>query len=88
MTGTLVVPEGIDSTVVFWKVWRVLPVPYSNQTVTAEPFGFTVPFRFAPSLPMAVADEVLTAGGGGLVVIYVPATEDSMSGTAILNVFC
>ena len=66
----------------------MLAVPYSNQAVTAEPFGFTAPFRFAPSLPMAVADEVLTAGGGAFVVIDVPAIEDSMSGKAILNVFC
>ena len=63
MTGTLDVPEGINCTgEVDWNGFRVLLVPYSNQAVTAEPFGFTVPFRFAPSLPMMVAGEVITIG--------------------------
>lgn len=61
----LAVPEAIGCAGVDWKDCSLLLVPYSNQAVTAHPLGLTLPFRFAPSLPMVVAADVATVGDEG-----------------------
>ncbi len=42
-------------------------VPYSNQASVANPLGFTLPFRVAPSLLTPDASEVDTVGGSGTI---------------------
>jgi len=57
-------------------------VPYSNQTLAADPFGFTVPFRTARLVKMEQAGRVWTAGGDPLlfpdeVALFLPAHDTS-----------
>jgi hypothetical protein len=62
-TDWLVVPEPTDWDDVLVEEARVGTVPHSNQTVVANPFGLTFPFRVAPVAPTEVADALATVGG-------------------------
>ena len=77
LTATALVPDPIDCVAVELNVDSVLLVPYSNHTLVAFPFGFTLAFDTAELDVTELAAVVVTVGkiaaGAAVVKLRIPS---------------